>query len=429
MKKFYLSLLGSALLSIIVLGWLIDAFSQQTQAPQDVFSSETQMIKGFAKQIAKLDAKQREQAITDINQDFAVQLEYRPTQSLALPHSLLSQITQPSGLILEDQQGYYLLYSEAALGTHHLKMRLDKDLTHEQGNDVLLTLLFYAGLCVFMGFIIAPLAKRLTVLNEAAKRFAKGDLKSRIHLSHFTYIKDVELTFNRMASQIEKLLDENKLMASSLSHDIRTPIACLRFGLEAAQDCSNDEKRLEYLARMENDLDQMESMLKSYLAFATLEQKANQLTFNHSDLETYILTLIHQIEPKLEQQGLRINHLIEGDDICADLHWLARAIVNLLSNACDFAESEVLLSATSTSELVTIKIEDDGPGVSEQNWQKVFSPFFQEQTHRNRDGESYGLGLAIVAKVADWHHGTVSVTKSEQLGGACFTLSIQNKSL
>ncbi|WP_287242089.1 ATP-binding protein, partial [Pseudoalteromonas sp.] len=100
----------------------------------------------------------------------------------------------------------------------------------------------------------------------------------------------------------------------------------------------------------------------------------------------------------------------------------------LLSNACDFAESEILLSATSTSESVTIKIEDDGPGVSEQNWQKVFSPFFQEQTHRNRDGESYGLGLAIVAKVVDWHHGTVEVSKSKQLGGACFTLSIQNKS-
>ena len=56
-----------------------------------------------------------------------MQLEYRPTQSLALPHSLLTQITQPNGLILEDQQGYYLLYSEASLGAHHLKMRLDKD--------------------------------------------------------------------------------------------------------------------------------------------------------------------------------------------------------------------------------------------------------------------------------------------------------------
>ncbi len=428
MKKLYISLLGSALLSIIVLGWLIDAFSQRTQAPQDIFHSETQIIKGAAKQLAKLDPSQREQAITEFNQDFLVQLSYRPTQSLALPESLLSQIMQPNGLILEDQQGYYLLYSEATLQPHHLKMRLEKDLTHEQGNDVLLTLLFYAGLCVFMGFIIAPLAKRLTVLNEAAQRFAKGDLKSRIQLSHFTYIKDVELTFNRMASQIEKLLDENKLMASSLSHDIRTPIACLRFGLEAAQDCTTEEKRLEYLARMENDLDQMESMLKSYLAFATLEQKANQLTFNDSDLQTYILTLIHQIAPKVEQQGLRISHRVEKGIICADLHWLARAIVNLLSNACDFAESEIIIGAASTNEYVIINVEDDGPGISEQNWHKVFSPFFQEQTHRNRDGESYGLGLAIAAKVADWHHGTIQVSKSKQLGGACFTLQIQNKS-
>ena len=269
----------------------------------------------------------------------------------------------------------------------------------------------------------------LSILNDAAQRFAKGDLATRIKPSHFTYIKDVELTFNRMANQIEKLLDENKLMASSLSHDIRTPVACLRFGLEAAQDCTNEEKRLEYLSRMEQDLDQMESMLKSYLAFATLEQKANKLTFSESDLESYLLSLIQQVHPKLEQRSLRIIHDIKQGHICADLDWLARAIVNLLSNACDFARCEIVLSASYNQGFVTIKVEDDGPGVHKKNWGKIFSPFFQEQSHRNRDGESYGLGLAIVAKVADWHHGTVSVSKSQSLGGACFTLSIQNKSL
>lgn len=429
MKKFYISLLGSALLSIIILGWLIDAFSQQTHQPQDTFHSQTQMIKGFTKQLSVLPADKRANAIKQLEQDFNVQLEYRSTQALALPHSLLSQITMPTGLILEDQQGYYLLYSEQALGSHHLKMRLEKAHLHDQGNDVLLTLLFYAGLCVFMGFIITPLAKRLSILNDAAQRFAKGDLTTRIKPSHFTYIKDVELTFNRMANQIEKLLDENKLMASSLSHDIRTPVACLRFGLEAAQDCTNEEKRLEYLSRMEQDLDQMESMLKSYLAFATLEQKANKLTFSESDLENYLLSLIQQVHPKLEQGSLRISHDIKQGHICADLDWLARAIVNLLSNACDFARCEIVLSASYNQDLVTIKVEDDGPGVHKKNWGKIFSPFFQEQSHRNRDGESYGLGLAIVAKVADWHHGTVSVSKSQSLGGACFTLSIQNKSL
>ena len=71
-----------------------------------------------------------------------------------------------------------------------------------------------------------------------------------------------------------------------------------------------------------------------------------------------------------------------------------------------------------------ITVEDDGPGIEEQNWHKVFSPFFQEQSHRNRADQSYGLGLAIVAKVADWHHGSVKVSKSTQLGGACFTLTI-----
>ena len=95
-----------------------------------------------------------------------------------------------------------------------------------------------------MGFIIAPLAKRLSVLNEAAKQFASGNTQARINASHFTYIRDVELTFNRMASQIEKLVAENKLMASSLSHDIRTPIACLRFGLDAALD-THDEKKIK----------------------------------------------------------------------------------------------------------------------------------------------------------------------------------------
>ena len=106
-------------------------------------------------------------------------------------------------------------------------------------------MLFYASYA-YLWALITPLAKRLTVLNEAAQRFAKGDLKSRIHLSHFTYIKDVELTFNRMASQIENS-DENKLMASSLSHDIRTPIACLRFGLEAAQDCPMTKSAMSIL--------------------------------------------------------------------------------------------------------------------------------------------------------------------------------------
>ena len=426
MKKFYLSLLGSALLSIVVLGWLIDAFSQQAHSPQDEFALQSKLLMGFSQQLSLIEPVERNQFTQQLATQFDLPLTYRATETLALPNSLLIQMNKTGGLILEDQQGFYLLYSNNKLAPYHLKLRLEKTIEQIQQNDMLLTLLFYAGLCVFMGFIIAPLAKRLGVVNEAAKQFASGNLQARIPVSYFTYIKDVELTFNRMASQIEKLLDENKLMASSLSHDIRTPIACLRFGLDATLDCDDEQKKLHYLTRMESDLDQMESMLKSYLAFATLEQKATQLNYAHTELNDYLNTIISQLEPKIAKRNLDVELICKDINIYADLHWLARAISNLLSNACDFASNQIIISACKQTHSVVITVEDDGPGIDEKNWHKVFAPFFQEQNHRNRAAQSYGLGLAIVAKVADWHHGSVSVSRSKQLNGACFTLKIHS---
>ncbi|MDO6637892.1 ATP-binding protein [Pseudoalteromonas carrageenovora] len=424
MKKFYISLLGSALLSIVVLGWLIDAFSQRAHTPQDEFSQQSRMITGFSKQLANIPTPERSSYVKQLAQEFDILIDYKPNESLALPPSLLLQMHTPDGLILEDQQGFYMLYSSEILNPFHLSMRLDKHSDGEQRNDIMLTLLFYAGLCVFMGFIIAPLAKRLTVLNEAAKKFASGNVQARIKVSHFTYIKDVELTFNRMASQIEKLVAENKLMASSLSHDIRTPIACLRFGLDAALDSHDEHKIKQYLARMENDLDHMESMLSSYLAFATLEQNANKLTYSSTNIKPYLEDILVQLAPKLESQMLSVQLNSSDDLISADLHWLARAITNLLTNACDFASQYIYLSAKLYEQQLIITVEDDGPGIARENFNNVFSPFFREEDHRNRADKSYGLGLAIVAKVADWHHGNVKVTKSNQLGGACFTLTI-----
>lgn len=426
MKKLYWSLLSSALLSIAILGWLIDAFSQQTHTPEDEFYLQSKLLTGFATQIAKQPVSQRAALSQLLASDFDLPLDYRSSSSLALPASLVAQMHSPDGIILEDQQGYYLLHSNKALSPYHLSLRLEKSSAQSQQNDMLLTLLFYACLCILMGIIISPLAKRLTVLTDAAKKFASGDLTARIRVSHFTYIKDVELTFNRMASQIEKLLDENKLMASSLSHDIRTPMACLRFGLDAALDSKNPEKIQHYLSRMETDLDQMESMLKSYLAFATLEQQANQLTYSHSELKPYVNSLVQQITPTLTKQQITLTSDCDDTMIYADLHWLARAITNLITNASDFAHSEILVTAKSNATTVIITVEDDGPGIDKQNWHKVFSPFFQEQSHRNRARKSYGLGLAIVAKVVDWHHGSIHVDRSEKLGGACFILKIHN---
>ena len=428
MKKLYLYLLASALLSIVVLGWLIDTFNQQAFSPDDNFMWQRNITGGFIKQLERQPAKLRASFANTISQEFSLDVSYKDGQSLALPSELKDEMFTPQGLLLEDEIGFYLLKSSKNLMPDYVELRLTKP-EQEQNSDVLLTLLFYSGVCTFMWFILSPLAKRLNVLTSKAKQFAAGDFSARIEPNHFTYIKDVELTFNGMASKIEKLMAENKLMASSLSHDIRTPVACMRFALDAAIDEPDNKKVNEILLRMEKDLDQMEDMLKSYLSFATLEQKSHLLNFETTQASHYLHDVSLQIQPKLQKAELSLlTELNAKFEITADLHWLARAITNLLSNACDFAAKHIQISSYYDSQYIYIEIEDDGPGIAPENWHKVFSPFFQEENHRNRAGKSYGLGLAIVSKVVDWHHGKVSVSQSGSLGGAKFTIQLPKRS-
>jgi len=424
MKKLYISLLLSAFFSLFVLGWLIDTFSQSSSNVEDEFAWQKTMMLGFSAQIANTKEVDRLNKSKELSSHFNQELTYRKNIELALPDALISELYLPGGLVLEDDLGFYLLKSSPEFIDSHLELRLTKQVITSTKLDLFLTLSFYAGVCLLMWVWLSPLTKRLSILNNASQQFASGNLSARIKISKFTYINDVETAFNRMAAQIQKLIEENKLLASSMSHDIRTPVACLRFGLDAALDTPDNAKKDRYLERMETDLDQMECMLNSYLEFATLEKNSYQISVTPVNLKPYLDNLVQQIKPKLNNKGLTAQVECGEVELHADLHWLARAIINLLSNACDFAKSHIQLNAKSDGTRLFLTIEDDGPGIAPENWKSVFTPFFKEQSHRDRSNKSYGLGLAIAAKVADWHFGTIKVDKSPKLLGARFTITL-----
>ncbi len=109
------------------------------------------------------------------------------------------------------------------------------------------------------------------------QKIGEGQLSVRIKPSRFSYIKMLENSFNNMASKIEKLVADNKILARSLSHDIRTPIACLRFGLEAAIESDTLDKKNNYLARMDSELTNMEEMTSAFLEYASMERQVLHL--------------------------------------------------------------------------------------------------------------------------------------------------------
>ncbi len=418
MKKLYVSLLCTALLSVVLLSWLIDSFATDSYE-QDDFSQQREVLSGMVSYLESVEAEKRPKTLSELNKHFNLDMEFAANDTLALPSPLRQQLSQPSGLVLADDEGLYLVRSTAGLSGYHLAMRLPKP--EQQKQDLLLTVLFYTGFSLCMWLPLIPLTQRISVLANAAAKFANGKLGTRISTNRFSYTKQLEQSFNAMAEQINALLEENKLMASSLSHDIRTPIACLRFGLDAALDTEDPNAQHRYLSRMEKDLDTMESMLSSYLNYAALQQQSAELNFSTVQLNNYLEEIVEQLSSQFNSVNVTV-YCPSGLHINADLHWLARAIQNIIGNALRYAKSRIDIHVSVQNQYLDICISDDGPGIAQQEYDAVLKPFYQSAKHRNQQG--YGLGLAICNKVLMWHKGTLLVGNCPKLGGAKFTLRL-----
>jgi signal transduction histidine kinase len=235
----------------------------------------------------------------------------------------------------------------------------------------------------------------------------------------------LENSFNNMARQIEKLIADNKILARSLSHDIRTPIACLRFGLEAALDSKTLEKKNNYLTRMDSELTNMEEMTSAFLEYASMERQALHIKKQKIDIKALINSAIDDCQTLVNQKEINIMFVAPDEEISCylDYHWCYRALINLISNAIGYANNQILLKAVITNKELIITIEDDGKGIASDKLNIVFTPFVKLDPERSREQGHFGLGLAICAKVLDWHKGSITTSNNKHLSGACFTLS------
>ena len=105
-----------------------------------------------------------------------------------------------------------------------------------------------------------------------------------------------------------------------------------------------------------------------------------------------------------------------------DFHWCYRAALNLVSNAIQHADSQVILSIDINNQEFSISVEDDGKGIPKDKRDVIFSPFIKLDNSRSREQGHFGLGLAISAKVMDWHKGKIQADAGIILSGARFVL-------
>lgn len=414
MHKLTGSLLMIVLVSILGLGWALDSlFDQLADQPrQDQLRPYRQLGSSLA---LALDHQADRKPVESLAQGNDFTLSLKPLTEFLLPSELKPDFMRGIPLVLESDQGltlnFYLPKTQQVLGI--TTTGITQTPTRAVLN-IVLTALFYIGIIVLILLWLTPLVNQLTKLRETAKAFGKGDLNQRISSSSISYIADIETEFNRMAQRIQALISDNKLLSSAVSHDLRTPLARLRFGVDALSEMHDPEIRKKYQQRISNDVSEMESLVETLLNYARLDQAMVAVEKKPLDLTALVADCVDYIAP-----GDKSLHIVSSADhavIPGDKKYLSMLVNNILENAVHHANNKVLITIISDIRTVEIRVEDDGQGVPESERKTVIKPFVRG--HHSGRAKGYGMGLAISQRIAEWHGGHLEVLQSPILKGA-----------
>ncbi len=288
------------------------------------------------------------------------------------------------------------------------------------------TLLIFAlsitGLVIYL--LVKTLERRLKNTGDVVMNFGPNTLNSRVRVKGKDAISELGEGINLLFDRIQNLLQDQKDITQAISHELRTPISRMKFRLEILKE-SADEKTLEKLNKLNNDISELDLLVEELLVFQMLDSSQPQQQ-QSVDLANIIHTTIDDIYEPFTAIQLTLNLPTDPVILMGDGNQLKRMLQNLLINAFKHAKSEVTLSLSHKP--ITLQIRDDGEGIPEDQRQRIFSPFVRLDSSRNRKTGGFGLGLAIIQRVVALHQGSICVNES-QLGGANFVVTFNQSPL
>ena len=243
--------------------------------------------------------------------------------------------------------------------------------------------------------------KPLVKLAKAAERFGKGDYVNDFRASGSQEIRKAAFEFDRMAKRINRHLNQRAEMLSGISHDLRTPLTRLKLQLAML-------KQKEISEKMSKDIDEMEKMLNDYLQFAKTQTQEDTVLINLNNL-------LNSIKNSFNNKNLIFDKSNATVELKGRPTALKRSFENLIQNSLSYGK-KVYLNIQKGNKRVIVIIEDDGPGIPEDQYKNVFKPFFRLDKSRSLNKSGVGLGLAIVEDIINSHGGNIQLGKSKYNG-------------
>jgi two-component system osmolarity sensor histidine kinase EnvZ len=267
------------------------------------------------------------------------------------------------------------------------------------------SLLLFAIATMFMRNQVRPIRR----LADAVDNFGKGRDVPDFRPEGATEIRRAAAAFERMRGRINNALTQRTEMLAGVSHDLRTPLTRMKLQLEILGDARGVED-------LKEDLREMEVMVEEFLAFARGEGTEEAVESNLDEI-------VSTVARSAAADGRDVVAKTDGDmKILIRPNAIRRCITNLVVNAVTHATA-VEIGASRRGTLVEITVDDDGPGIPEEEREAVFKPFYRLDSSRNPGTGGTGLGLSIARDLARGSGGEVTLEDSP-LGGLRATIKL-----
>jgi signal transduction histidine kinase len=260
------------------------------------------------------------------------------------------------------------------------------------------------ALCAFP--VVRGLTRRLERLQTGVETLGSGNLTARVKVEGCDEVAGLAESFNRAAARIEELVNAHRLMLAHASHEIRTPLSRIRLGIEMLAE-KNDPK---YKAALSQDIAELDALVDDILMASRLDMIKVLPQPEHVDL----LALV------AEEAAHYDDCVVDGKPVIviADRRFLRHLIRNLLDNATRHGKPPVIITVHQEGEAL-IDVADGGPGIPEDERERVFVPFVRI----NGDTKGSGLGMTLARQIAKLHGGNVFVMPFRDRG-SCIRVTL-----
>jgi len=367
-----------------------------------------------------------QEVVDELQPYFSYPIKILPINT-TLPHSVFKELKNLGFSYDSDKEVIYIDLNDGNL--LQLGPIIMRDILQSNTMSLTVFIIIWALFSAIIFFILIYFAfsavwKDLVNIRQTAEQLGQGNLKARTENVKGWLFKPLADVLNNMGTHIEHLVSTNQTISHAMAHELRTPLARMRFALGMLEESNDRQEKLLLQKGMSDDINELETLINASLNYFKMQQSNIELNLTQVSLKQWGEKVCQSLE-LFKPKGFKL--VCNSQDVLAIIDTsLAETIVkNLLLNAFKYATHKAVLNIKKRKNGVVIEIDDDGPGIPFESREKIFMPFARLDTSRTLSSGGYGLGLAYVKLMAEFHDGNAFVVTSP-LGGARFVVSLKS---